>query len=94
MKKKSGIFLPQLQKNRALLDFFRNLVSRFSLILTKIWCSIECKWFYGASPNINRFVAVFSPQPLKNWDFFGFFRQSGTHRKSQNVKMRNFCNGF
>ena len=38
-------FLPRLQKNRALLDFICNLVSRFSLILTNISFSIECKWF-------------------------------------------------
>ena len=31
------------KKNRALLDFFCNLVSRFSFILTKIWFSIEWK---------------------------------------------------
>ena len=27
-------------------------------------------------------------------NFFGFFRQSDPPRKSQNAKMRNFCNGF
>ena len=63
-------------------------MARFSLILTKIWFSIERKWFQGASPNINRDMTVFSPQPLKKWFFFV------TPRKSQNVKMRNFCNGF
>ena len=39
-------------------------------------------------------MVIFSPQPLKKWFFFGFFRQSDPPRKSQNVKMRNFCNGF
>ena len=38
-------------------------------------------------------MAVFPPQLLKKWFFF-FFRQSDPPRKSQNVKMRNFCNGF
>ena len=46
---------------------------------------------------INWVMAIFSPQPLKKW-FFIFFRQSDPPppppRKSQNVKMRNFCNGF
>ena len=37
-------FLPRLQE-KALLDFVCNLVSRLSLILIKIWFSIECKWF-------------------------------------------------
>ena len=40
---------------------------------------------------------IFSPQPLKMWFFLDFFRQSDPPphpRKSQNAKMRNFCNGF
>ena len=41
--KKGGKIWPRLQKNRALLDFFGDPVSRFSLILTKILFSIECK---------------------------------------------------
>ena len=40
-KKKAGIFTKVAIKSRALLDYFCNLVSRFSLILTKIWLSIE-----------------------------------------------------
>ena len=36
MNKKAGILTTIAKKNRALLDFFSNLVSRFSLILTKI----------------------------------------------------------
>ena len=43
--KKDGNFTKVAQKNRALLDFFFNQVSRFSLILTKTWFSIERKWF-------------------------------------------------
>ena len=46
---------------------FGNLVSRFCLILTKILFSMACKYFQGASPNINRVMAIFSPQPLKKW---------------------------
>ena len=34
--KKAGILTTVAKKNRALLDFFGNLVSRFGLILTKI----------------------------------------------------------
>ena len=40
-KKKAGNFDHGCKKNRALLDFFCNLVSRFGLILTKILFSIE-----------------------------------------------------
>ena len=40
--KKAGIFTKAAKKIE---NFFCNLVSRFSLILTKIWFSIECKWF-------------------------------------------------
>ena len=39
-------------------------------------------------------MVIFSPQPLKKWIFLDFFCQSDPPRKSQNVKMRNFCNGF
>ena len=53
--------------------FFCNLLSHFSLILTKICFSIECKWLYGASPNINRVMTAFSSQPLKKWIFVDFF---------------------
>ena len=42
-KKKGGNFDHGCKKNRALLDFFCNLVSRFGLILTKILFSIEWK---------------------------------------------------
>ena len=45
IEKKRREFLPSSQKNRPLLDFFCNLVSRFSLILTKVCFSIECKLF-------------------------------------------------
>ena len=38
---KGGNFDHGCKKNRALLDFFCNLVSRFGLILTKILFSIE-----------------------------------------------------
>ena len=41
--KKGENFHQGCKKNRALLDFFGNLVSRFSLILTKICFSIERK---------------------------------------------------
>ena len=41
--KKGGNFDQGCKKNPALLDFFCNPVSRFSLILTEIWFSIECK---------------------------------------------------
>ena len=41
--KKVGIFLPRLQEKSNSARFFRNLVSRFSLILTKLLFSIECK---------------------------------------------------
>ena len=89
-------------KNWKKAGIFTNLVSRFSLILTKIWFSIECKWFYGTNLNINRVMAVFSPQPLKKWFFFWNFFAKVTHpppphppgRVKKNVKMRNFCNGF
>ena len=70
IEKRRG-FLPRLQNNRA--RFFCNLVSRFSMILTKIWFSIECKWVYGASPNINWIMVILSPQPLENWTFWIFF---------------------
>ena len=43
--KKDGNFDHGCKKNRALLDFFCNLVSRFGLILTKILFSIEWKQF-------------------------------------------------
>ena len=56
-KKKGGYFYEGCKKNRTLLDFFCNLVSRFTLVLTSIWFSIECK---GANLNINRVIAVFS----------------------------------
>ena len=39
--KKGGNFDQGCKKNRALLNFFCNLVSRFGLILTKILFSIE-----------------------------------------------------
>ena len=39
-------------------------------------------------------MVIFSPQPLKKWFLGVFFRQSGPPRKSQNAKMRNFCNEF
>ena len=42
--KKMGIFTKVARKIE-LSILFCNLVSRFSLILTKIWFSIECKWF-------------------------------------------------
>ena len=35
-------------------------------------------------------MAVFSQQPLKNWIFWIFFRQSDPPRKSQNVKNEQF----
>ena len=41
--KKGGNFDHGCKKNRALLYFFCNLVSRFGLILTKILFSIELK---------------------------------------------------
>ena len=45
-RKKAGFFFYQgCKKNRALLDFSCNLVSRFSLSLPKIEFSIECKLF-------------------------------------------------
>ena len=90
--KKAGIFTKFARKIER--SIFCNLVSRFSLILNKIWFSIECKLSKGASLNINRVMAVFSPQPLKKMNIYGFFRQSDPPRKSQNVKLRNFCNGF
>ena len=43
IEKKAGIFYKGCKKNRAELDFFCNLVSRFSLILTEVVFSIECK---------------------------------------------------
>ena len=73
---------------------FCNLVSRFGLILTNILFSIEWKYFQGASPIIGRVMVIFSSQPLKKWFCFGFFGQSDSPGNSQNVKMRNFCNGF
>ena len=40
-------------------------------------------------------MAVFSSQPLKKIFFFQIFvKVTPPPRKSQNVKMRNFCNGF
>ena len=42
-EKKGGNFDHGCKKNRALLDFFCNLVSRFGLILTKILFSIKWK---------------------------------------------------
>ena len=42
-KKKGGNFDHGCKKNRALLDFFCKVVSRFGLILTKILFSIEWK---------------------------------------------------
>ena len=39
--KKGGNFDHDCKKNRALLDFFCNLVSRFGFLLTKILFSIE-----------------------------------------------------
>ena len=42
-KKKGGNFDHGYKKNRTLLNFFCNLVSRFGLILTKILFSIEWK---------------------------------------------------
>ena len=43
--KKGGNFRQGDKKNRALLDFFCHLMSRFSLFLLKILFSIEYKWF-------------------------------------------------
>ena len=40
-KKRREYFTEVAMKSRALLDYFCNLVSRFSLILTKILLSIE-----------------------------------------------------
>ena len=42
--KKAGI-LTKVARKIQLCWIFCNPVSRFSLILTKIWFSIECKWF-------------------------------------------------
>ena len=47
--KNVGIFTKVARK----IDIFGNLVSRFSLSLTKICFSIECKWFEGTNLNIN-----------------------------------------
>ena len=44
-KRKGGNFDQGSKKNRALLDFFCNPVSRFSLILTKILFYIKCNWY-------------------------------------------------
>ena len=44
-KEKAGILTKVQKKNRALLDFFCNPVSRFSLILTKMLFSIKCNWY-------------------------------------------------
>ena len=71
--KKGGNFDHGCKKNRALLDFFCNLVSRFGLILTKILFSIEWTYFQGASFIINWVMVIFSPQPLKKWIFLDFF---------------------
>ena len=97
--KKGGNFDHGCKKNRALLDFFCNLVSRFGLILIRILFSIEWTEFQGASFIINRVMVIFSPQPLKKWIFVEFFVKvtpppPPPPRKSQNIKMRNFCNGF
>ena len=43
IEKKGGNFDQGCKKNLSARFFFCNLVSRFSLILTKIWFSIECK---------------------------------------------------
>ena len=43
--KKVGIFTTVAKKIEFCSIFIYNLVSRFSLILTKIWFSVECKWF-------------------------------------------------
>ena len=43
--KKAGIFTKVARKIELCSISFCNLVSRFSLILTKIWDSIERKWF-------------------------------------------------
>ena len=67
---KGGNFDQGCKKNPALLDFFCNPVSRFSLILTKIWFSIECKWFQGANSNIKRVMTVFSPTTSQKMIFF------------------------
>ena len=71
--KNGGNFYQGCKKNRTLLDFCCNVVSRFSLILTKIWFSIECKYFYGANINMIRVMAVFSPQLIKKMIFFYLF---------------------
>ena len=70
--KKGGNFDHGCKKNRALLDFFCNLVSRFGLILTKILFSIEWTLFQGASFIINRVIVIFSPQSLKKLIFLDF----------------------
>ena len=70
--KKRGNFYQGCKPIELCSIFFCNLVSYFSLILTKIWFAIACKWFYGASLNINGVIAVFSPQPLKSEFFFDF----------------------
>ena len=61
--KKGGSFDQGCKKNRTLLNFVCSLVLRFSLILTKIWFSIECKWFWGANLNIIE-LWPFSPHNL------------------------------
>ena len=42
---KAGIFYHGRKIKLSSARFLYNLVSRFSLIVTKIWFSVECKWF-------------------------------------------------
>ena len=63
-----------------LCSIFFNLVSRLARILIKIWFSIECKWFYGASLNINPHPVIrglWGPWRHENCHYLKFYFNLG-----------------
>ena len=95
---KCNPFKPKNEKRR---EFWRRLQTKlsswFRLDFHQNFVLYRMKVISGRSI-IKWIMVIFSPQPL-NKLFYLFFRQSDNpplppRKKSQNVKMRNFCNGF